>query len=310
MSIAWLFPGQGAQAVGMGRDLSEAYPQARAIFTAADDILGFSLSDLCFNGPDEELRRTAITQPALLTCSVAAARVLEDVHGARPAAVAGHSLGEYSALVTAGALTFEDAVRLVHLRGQAMQEAVPEGEGAMAAIMGLDLETVTRVCLEVAAGEVLQPANLNAPGQIVIAGHAGAVARALAPLKEAGARRAVPLNVSAPFHCSLMGPAATRLAEALESISLTDARVPVWTNVDALPVTEGSALKEALVRQVASPVRWEETLVDMGKAGHGEFLEVGPGTVLAGLVRRTLKDSRTRPAGSAASLAELETATP
>lgn len=310
MSTAWLFPGQGAQAVGMGRDLSAAYPEARQLFAAADEILGFSLSDLCFNGPEEELRRTAITQPALLACSVAAARILQEVHGAKPAAVAGHSLGEYSALVTAGALAFEDALRLVHLRGQAMQEAVPEGEGAMAAILGLDLETVTRVCMGVAEGEVLQPANLNAPGQIVIAGHSGAVARALAPLKEAGARRAVPLNVSAPFHCSLMAPAAARLSAALEGISLADARVPVWTNVDARPVTEGAALKEALIRQVASPVRWEETLVDMGNAGHDDFLEVGPGTVLAGLVRRTLKGSRTRPAGSAASLAELEAPTP
>jgi [acyl-carrier-protein] S-malonyltransferase len=310
MSNVWLFPGQGAQAVGMGRDLADAYPVARDLFAQADDILGFPLSEICFSGPEEELRRTAITQPALLTCSVAAARVLSAGQEAQPAAVAGHSLGEYSALVTAGSLNFADAVRLVHLRGQAMQEAVPEGQGAMAAILGLDQEAVSRVCMAVAEGQVVQPANLNAPGQIVIAGHAGAVDRALVALKEEGARRAVPLKVSAPFHCSLMAPAARRLAEALADVPMADARLPVWTNVDARPVTDGAELKEALVRQVDSPVRWEETLVEMGKSGHNAFLEVGPGSVLAGLVRRTLKGAQTRPAGSAAAVAELVAGTP
>lgn len=310
MSRAWLFPGQGAQSVGMGRDLHENYPVARRLFAEADEVLGFSLSSLCFQGPEEELRRTAITQPALLACSVAAAEILKSECGETPAAVAGHSLGEYSALVTAGALPFASALRLVHLRGQAMQDAVPEGEGAMAAILGLDHQTITEVCARVAQGRVVQAANLNAPGQIVIAGHADAVARALEALKEAGARRAVPLNVSAPFHCDLMAPAADRLAQALQEVAMADASIPVWVNVEARPATAAVALKEALVRQVASPVRWEETLLDMGKAGHDEFLEVGPGNVLAGLVRRTLQGARTLPAGSAAALADLGAGTP
>ncbi len=309
MNPVWLFPGQGAQEVGMGLDLAEKHPLARELFATADQVLGFPLSRICFSGPKEELQRTAVTQPALLTCSVAAARILAEFHPA-PAAVAGHSLGEYSALVAAGSLAFDEAVHLVHMRGRFMQEAVPEGEGIMTAVLGLDAAVVSRVCRNVAGERVVQAANLNAPGQVVISGHADAVQRAVSALKEAGARRAVPLGVSAPFHCALMEPAARRLEESLREVRLSDARMPVWTNVDARPVTSASEIRAALVRQVASPVRWEESMRGMAEAGHSEFLEVGPGTVLAGLVRRNLKGARTREAGTAAALAALKPPTP
>jgi [acyl-carrier-protein] S-malonyltransferase len=308
MSRAWLFPGQGAQAVGMGSDLSAADAGAGELFATADRVLGFPLSQICFAGPEEELRRTAVTQPALLTASVAAARRLEAA-GFRPEAVAGHSLGEYSALVVAGALPFEEAVRAVHLRGRFMQEAVPEGVGAMAAIIGLDGEAVAAVCGEAAGSQVVSPANLNAPGQVVIAGHREAVDRAVGLAREQGARKAIPLKVSAPFHCALMEPAARRLAEVLAEIDFADARVPVWTNVDAAPETAAGRLRDALLRQVASPVRWEESLLSLGESGFAEFLEVGPGTVLAGLVKRTLgKTARTLPAGTLEAIRGLETA--
>ncbi len=309
MSPAWLFPGQGSQAVGMGRDLAEAHPEARAVFEAADRALDLPLSRYCFQGPEEELRRTAITQPALLTTSVAAARVLEKA-GHAPRAVAGHSLGEYSALVVAGVLAFDDAVRAVHQRGRLMQEAVPEGEGAMAALIGMEAGAVADLCQEAAAGAVLAPANLNAPGQVVIAGHRAAVERAVEAARGKGARRAVFLNVSAPFHCPLMEPAARGLEKVLASIPFTTARVPVWTNVDAAPSTDGEALRRALVRQVASPVRWEESIRAMGEAGHLSFLEVGPGTVLAGLVRRILPEASVAPAGTADALAKVAGAAP
>lgn len=309
MIAVWLFPGQGAQKVGMGQDLAGRHPVARALFEQADQALQFSLSDVCFNGPEEELRRTAITQPALLTCSVAAASILREA-GHEPLAVAGHSLGEYSALVTAGVLTFEDAVKLVHLRGRFMQEAVPEGEGAMAAVLGLEADVVAEVCARVAGAQVVQPANLNAPGQVVISGHQEAVERAISALKEAGARRAVPLDVSAPFHCPLMEPAAQKLSASLEQVPMADARVPVWTNVDAGPTLDAETLRASLVRQVASPVRWEETLRNMGAEGHAAFLEVGPGAVLTGLVRRTLKTATTRAAGSADALAAILSSAP
>jgi [acyl-carrier-protein] S-malonyltransferase len=292
----------------MGWDLAEADDRAREVFDTADRILEFPLSRICFEGPEEELRRTAVTQPALLAASVAAARLLES-RGLRPEAVAGHSLGEYSALVVAGALPFEEAVRAVHLRGRFMQEAVPEGMGAMAAIIGLEGDAAAAVCREAAGSQVVSPANLNAPGQVVIAGHREAVDRAVELARERGARKAVPLNVSAPFHCALMEPAAARLAEVLAEISFADARIPVWVNVDAAPETEGGRLREALLRQVASPVRWEESLLSLSESGFHDFLEVGPGTVLAGLVKRTLrKTAAIRPAGTLEAIQGLQTA--
>jgi [acyl-carrier-protein] S-malonyltransferase len=292
----------------MGRDLVEADDRSRDLFDTADRVLEFPLSKICFDGPEEELRRTAVTQPALLTASVAAARLL-DARGLRPEAVAGHSLGEYSALVVAGALPFEEAVRAVHLRGRFMQEAVPEGVGAMAAIIGLDGKAAADVCREAAGSQVVSPANLNAPGQVVIAGHREAVDRAVILAREKGARKAIPLNVSAPFHCALMEPAARRLAEVLAELSFADASVPVWVNVDAAPETAAGRLREALLRQVASPVRWEESLRSMAESDFHDFLEVGPGTVLAGLVKRTLgKTARTLPAGTLEAIQGLETA--
>jgi [acyl-carrier-protein] S-malonyltransferase len=236
--------------------------------------------------------------------SVAAAQVLAQA-GHRPTAVAGHSLGEYSALVVAGSLSFADAVQAVHQRGRFMQEAVPEGEGAMAAIIGLDVAAVADLCREAAGDEIVVPANLNAPGQVVIAGQRGAVDRAVAGAKARGARRALFLNVSAPFHSPLMEPAARRLEKVLAELTFADAQVPVWTNVDAAPVTAGAALRQALVRQVAAPVRWEETVRAMGQEGILRYLEVGPGTVLAGLVRRILPEAGVEPAGTAAALQKL-----
>jgi len=311
MTEAWIFPGQGSQAVGMGRDLHDRHPEARAVFEEADAALGFGLAALCFEGPEAELRRTEVTQPALLTVSAAALAVLRAA-GRRPAAVAGHSLGEYSALVAAGVLRFADAVRIVRRRGAFMQEAVPEGEGGMAAILGLDAGQVAACCEDTvrAGGGVVQCANLNAAGQVVIAGTAGAVEAAGRLARERGARRVLPLNVSAPFHCALMEPAARRLEPLLAELPFVDAACPVWTNVDARPETRGEALRSALIRQVAAPVRWEETVRGLGAAGHTEFLEVGPGTVLAGLVRRTLPEAHVRPAGDETALAALATAAP
>jgi [acyl-carrier-protein] S-malonyltransferase len=261
MSIAFIFPGQGSQAPGMGRELATAYPAARAVFEEADAALGFALSELCFNGPAEELQLTENTQPAILTVSIAALRAIEAEGLPRPDFVAGHSLGEYSALVAAGALSLTDAVRVVRRRGRHMQEAVPVGDGAMAAVLGSDFKTVEAVCREAAAeGEVCSPANINSPDQIVIAGTAAAVERALPLLKERGAKRAVMLKVSAPFHCALMLPAQERLAADLEEIEFRDLSVPLVSNVDAAPLTEGARAKESLVRQVSAPVRWRETI--------------------------------------------------
>ena len=302
MKQAWLFPGQGSQKVGMGQDLVNWRGEAREVFEAADAALDLPLSRLCFEGPKEELRRTPITQPAILTASVAAARILM-ADGREPFAVAGHSLGEYSALVVAGALSFEDAVRTVHARGQFMQEAVPEGEGTMAALIGLDGEAAAGVCREAAAGEVVSPANFNAPGQVVIAGHRTAVERAAGLAREAGARKVVILDVSAPFHCSLMEPAARRLEEVLARIPFSDARIPVWVNVDAAPVTDAETLRRSLVRQMASPVQWEDSVRGLADSGDWSYLEVGPGGVLAGLVRRILgKSTLTTAAGTRSDL--------
>ena len=288
-SLALLFPGQGSQFVGMGRALFEGSAPARAVFEEADAALQFPLSRLCFEGPEEELKATANTQPAILTHSVAA---LEELRASAPeklegaAFVAGHSLGEYSACVAAGALAFADAVRLVRRRGEFMQEAVPAGVGAMAAIVGLPAEEVVGACREVAGDEVVSAANFNSPEQTVIAGHAGAVARASAACVAKGAKRAIPLPVSAPFHSPLMRPARERMAALLQAARFSDAAIPVVTNVDAAPVTEGARLSEALVRQIDSPVRWVESVRLLAAQGIDRGLEIGPGSVLAGLVKR------------------------
>ena len=269
----------------MGRELAETFPSARRVFEVADRALGFPLSKLCFEGPAEELQLTTNTQPAILTVSVAAAEVLRE-NGVQPEFVAGHSLGEYSALVAAGALELAEAVQLVRKRGQYMQEAVPVGQGAMAAILGLEAALVEGVCREAAQGEVVCPANLNSPGQIVIAGHAAAVGRAVELAKSRGAKRAIILNVSAPFHCALMKPAQDRLAQDLDRAQVADPRIPLVNNADAQAVTNAAAVREGLRRQVTAPVRWEESMRELRARKVDAFVEVGPGKVLCGLLRQ------------------------
>jgi [acyl-carrier-protein] S-malonyltransferase len=283
--LAVIFPGQGSQAPGMGQAAAEEYPEARQVFEQADAALGFALSRVCFEGPEEELRRTAVTQPAILTTSIALWAVLHK-RGVRPVMVAGHSLGEYSAIVAAGGLSLADAVTTVQMRGQFMQEAVPEGQGAMAAVVGLEPEQVEQLCAESAAGQVLTPANFNAPGQIVVSGHAEAVERAVEGAAKLGALRAVRLPVSAPFHCPLMLPAQEKLQAHLEGLPFQDLEVPLVTNVDAEPVQSAAQVRDALIRQVSSPVRWAPSMQRAIHAGAARFLEVGPGKVLAGLQRR------------------------
>ena len=289
--IAFLFPGQGSQHAGMGKDLADNFTVARDVFEEANDALGEDLAALCFNGPEEDLKLTANTQPAILTTSIAALRVLEAETGLTPDCAAGHSLGEYSALVCAGALSFADAVRTVRQRGIFMQEAVPVGTGAMAAILGLDLPTLNKVCTDAAQGQVVSPANFNSAGQVVIAGHAEAVDRAIELAKECGAKRALPLPVSAPFHCSLMVPAGERLANVLENIEVNDMTLPVITNVEASANQDPTRVRDLLVEQVSAPVRWEETINCMVKMGVEQYIEIGPGKVLAGLVKRMAKGS-------------------
>jgi [acyl-carrier-protein] S-malonyltransferase len=289
--IAFVFPGQGSQRVGMGQALADAFPECRAVFDEADAALDEPLSRVCFEGPEEQLRLTENTQPAILTVSVAAARLLA-ARGIVPAMAAGHSLGEYSAHVAAGTLAFADAVRTVRRRGRYMQEAVPVGQGAMAAILGLEGDAVARACTEAADGDVVAPANLNAPGQVVIAGTAAAVARAGERAKALGAKRVVPLPVSAPFHCALMQPAQDRLAPELRALSVTSPSVPVVANVDAALKTDGPSAIDALVRQVSAPVRWEEVVRALASAGVRAYVEVGPGTVLSGLVRKIDRNAR------------------
>jgi [acyl-carrier-protein] S-malonyltransferase len=269
----------------MGKALCEQFAEARAVFAEADEALGESLSRLIFEGPEETLTLTENTQPAILTMSVAACRVLA-ARGCEPGVVAGHSLGEYSAHVAAGTFAFADAVRIVRHRGRYMQEAVPVGTGAMAAILGLDAETVARACAEASQGEVVSPANLNAAGQVVIAGTAAAVGRASERAKALGAKRAVPLQVSAPFHCALMQPAEDRLAPELRALKVSNPRVPVIANVDAQPKTDGPSAIDALIRQIASPVRWEDVMSRLVAEGVSKFVEVGPGTVLSGLAKK------------------------
>jgi len=284
-SIAFLFPGQGSQFVGMGKELADNYAVARQTFAEADEALGYNLSQVCFEGPEGKLRRTEITQPAILTASVAALRVLRD-KGLKADYVAGHSLGEYSAHVAAGTLKFADAVRAVRNRGQYMQEAVPVGVGAMAAILGMALDEVNEVASDAAQGEVCQSANVNSPEQIVISGHAAAVGRAIKLATERGAKKAVSLPVSAPFHCALMQPAQDRLAADLSVLSFQQPHCPVICNVDAAPVTAPEASRSALVRQVTGSVKWEPSVRLLIERGVTSFVEVGPGKVLWGLMRQ------------------------
>jgi [acyl-carrier-protein] S-malonyltransferase len=287
--LALLFPGQGSQAAGMGKELAQHHAAARRTFEEADEALGYSLSQLCFDGPDEKLRLTEITQPAILTVSVAACRVLEEA-GIAPSFVAGHSLGEYSAHVAAGTLAFADAVRTVRQRGRYMQEAVPVGVGAMAAILNLGIEPVRAACKEAAAaegnGQVCEPANINSPGQIVISGSKAAVERAAELCKQKGAKRAIMLPVSAPFHCSLMQPAQDRLAADLQSLSFNDPQVPVLCNVDSVAVCDAAKSRDSLIRQVTGAVHWESSMRILIAQGASEFLEAGPGSVLTGLLRQ------------------------
>lgn len=306
MTTAWFFPGQGTQQVGMGKELYASSAAARSVWERADAALGFSLKNLCFEGPESELTLTQFAQPAIVTTSVAAlAAIREALPGlALPACGAGHSLGEYSALVAAGALGFEDAVRLVHLRGRAMQEAVPAGVGGMAAILGGDAAAVEQLCRDAAEGEVVSPANFNTPGQIVISGHKSAVARAAAL---AGERKlkATLLNVSAPFHCSLMAPAAARMKTALAAVTINPLGFPVLANVEAKPNADAARVAELLVRQVDSSVLWDQTVVAMAESGVTRALEIGPGKVLANMAKRIDKRIGVLSVGDSESVAKV-----
>lgn len=300
--IAYIFPGQGSQAVGMGKNLYDNFPSAKEVFEEADDALGFSLSEMCFSGDEADLQLTANTQPAILTTSIAAFRAMETEGFPSPDFVAGHSLGEYSALVAADAFSFAEAVKTVRKRGQYMQESVPVGVGAMAAILGLDLETVENACREAANGEVCSPANINSPAQIVIAGNESAVDRAIEILKERGAKRAIKLNVSAPFHCDLMLPAQEKLAQDLNKIAYSDLRFPIIENVSAQENLKGERVKTALTEQVSNPVRWSQTVELLINNGVDTFVEVGAGKVLSGLVRQINRDVRSLNVGDTESL--------
>ncbi len=290
-TIAFLFPGQGSQAVGMAKGFYESSAGAKAVFEEANDALGFDLAKLAFEGPETDLALTANTQPAVLTASVAAAAACAE-RGLRPALAAGHSLGEYTALVVAGALRFADAVRIVRKRGEFMQEAVPVGTGAMAAIMGVELAAVEKVCADAAQGEVVEIANVNSALQIVIAGHRTAVERAVALATERGGKMSVMLPVSAPFHCSLMAPAGTRLAAELDAAPVADPKVPVVRNVDAGVTRKAEDVRPFLLRQVANPVRWTDCVQKLASEGATAFVEVGPGRVLSGLLRRIVNGAR------------------
>jgi len=283
--VAFVFPGQASQYTGMGKELAEKFPSAKAVFDEADRVLGIAVSKLCFEGTEDELKLTANTQPCILTVSVAAYRVLAD-KGITPDYVAGHSLGEYAALVAAGSLKFADAVKLVRKRGAYMQDAVPAGQGAMAAIMGLSPTVVLGVCKRAAEGEICAPANLNSSEQTVISGHAGAVKRAVEIASQSGAKRAVILAVSAPFHSALMMPAQEKLEKDLKAVPFGELQVPLVTNVDADTIRSGEEARSALVRQVSMPVRWEESMRMLLDEGVNTFVEVGPGRVLTGLMRQ------------------------
>jgi len=301
LKLALVFPGQGSQKVGMGKALADAFVESRSAFDEVDAALGIPLSRLSFEGPEKHLQLTANTQPAILAASIAAWRVLA-ARGIRPAFVAGHSLGEYSALVAAGAIGLADAAVAVRRRGQYMQEAVPVGMGAMAAIFGLDLPAIEAACREAAQGQVVSPANINSPGQVVIAGHKDAVDRASALAKAAGAKRAVHLPVSAPFHCALMAPAQERLARDLAAVVFRDPDVPLVNNVDARVIRAADDCREGLVRQVSAPVRWLEVVETLARQGVDTVIEVGPGTVLSALVKKIDKRLRVRSVEDPASL--------
>ncbi len=305
--IAFIYPGQGSQKVGMGKSLADTFREARAAFEEADAALAEPLSRLCFEGPEDQLTLTENTQPAILATSIAATRVLA-ARGITPGFVAGHSLGEYSANVAAGTIGFADAVRVVRRRGRYMQEAVPVGRGAMAAILGLDAATVLQACEEASQGEVVSPANVNGAGQVVIAGAAAAVQRAAERARALGARRAIPLPVSAPFHCALMKPAEERLAPELRALRVQDPQVPIVANVDGEPKRDAKAAIEALVRQVSSPVRWEDVVRRLASEGVTTYVEVGPGTVLSGLVRKIHKEANVLSFGAPDDLGSIEAA--
>lgn len=291
-NLAFVFPGQGSQSVGMGKEFCDQFPAAKKIFAEADDALGFSLSKLCFDGPEADLKLTENTQPGILTVSIAALRVLEAETSLRPAYVAGHSLGEYSALVAVGALGFSDAVRIVRQRGRLMQQAVPAGGGAMAVILGLDKGAVSALCADAGQGEIVAPANDNGGGQIVIAGAKNAVTRAVALAKERGAKRALELPVSAPFHCQLMQPAAAGLKQVLSEFTIQPFSVGVVTNVEADVNRDASRVKELLTEQAVKPVRWQESVRRLSQLGCERALEVGPGKVLKGLIKRIAPDMK------------------
>jgi [acyl-carrier-protein] S-malonyltransferase len=301
VSMAMVFPGQGSQNPGMGKELAENFAVARQVFEEADDALGFAISRLCFEGPAEDLQLTENTQPAILTVSVAAFRAMKEAAIAAPAFVAGHSLGEYSALVAAGALSLPEAVRTVRARGRYMQEAVPVGTGAMAAVIGGELGDIERICEEVRGEQVCSIANFNSPGQAVIAGNTEAVDRAI-ELLNGVAKRVIKLKVSAPFHCALMKPAQDRLAADLERLTFNEPQAPVVTNVAARPTTAPRELRNALVRQVSAPVRWLESMQLLIEQGVDTFVEVGPGKVLSGLTRQTSREVKTLNVEDAASL--------
>lgn len=303
--LAFVFPGQGAQHAGMGKELSDNFAVARETFEEANDTLGFDLAKLCYEGPEDELKLTANTQPAILTTSVATLRVVQQETGLQPDFVAGHSLGEYSALVAAGALDFADAVSVVRKRGTYMQQAVPVGTGAMAAILGLEADVLERLCEQAAQGEVVSAANYNSPGQIVIAGNTAAVDRAIELAKENGARKAMMLPVSAPFHCALMVPAGEKLKQTLAGVKIQELEFPVVANVEAVANSDSSRVKELLVTQVSAPVRWDSSVRYMIDNGVERFIEIGPGKVLCGLIRRIERKIKTANVENIASLKAL-----
>lgn len=304
--IAFVFPGQGSQSVGMGKELCDQFPAAQRIFAEADEVLGFSLSQLCFSGPESDLKLTENTQPAILTMSIAALRVLEAETPLRPAFVAGHSLGEYSALVAVGALAFADAVKVVRERGRLMQQAVPAGQGAMAVILGLEMAEVRSLCNDASDNEIVAPANYNGGGQIVIAGAKNAVVRAMALAKERGAKRALDLPVSAPFHCELMRPAADGLKQVLDKITIKPFTIAVVTNVEASANRDCHRVKDLLVEQAVRPVRWEESVKKLSELGCQRVLEIGPGKVLKGLIKRIAPALETDNLETPADLARLK----
>ena len=303
--IAFVFPGQGSQYVGMGKDLVAKFSYTKKFFDEADQVLGFELSKLCFEGPEDELKKTENTQPAILTVSAICLEALRSFGNITAEAVAGHSLGEYTALYAAGSLSFKDAVKLVNLRGKFMQTAVPLGEGTMAAILGLDHNIVKDICIKASSKGVVEAANINSPGQIVISGKAAGVAEASRLCKEAGAKRIIELQVSAPFHSSLMKPAADRLAEELNKITIKDASIPVVSNVTADHVTNAGTIKELLIRQMTSPVLWEDSVSKMTNDGFDTFIEIGPGKVLTGLIKKIDPKAKVYNVGDASTLGDF-----